>query len=160
MRGTGVSWRHRMASFGDNVRATMARLGITTVQMAKDFEIKTQSVDKYMEAAYANPGLLTVIKIAKYLGVSIESLCERIDDEYDQKRASTTDEAAVLELWRRMTDDQRRVSLPMLRVMVDAPVPPSPAAPTTAQTTGAPQSSRPGELDPRFHEDEREATKA
>ena len=63
--------------FYDNLRKIMAEKGITRYALVKDTEIKDVYFTKWAHGAL--PDLITVIKLAKYLDVSLDYLVGRTD---------------------------------------------------------------------------------
>lgn len=136
-----------MPSFGENLKAAMTRGGRDDLSDAKQrlasaLKVSTQQVDKYLSMD-ANPRLSSLFKLAKTLKVSIESLCEGVDPDYDATRIEAPTEGELLELYRRLDDaTQRSVVLPVVRLAAGAPIL---ATPPHVPDTPAPQHGPPSE---------------
>lgn len=114
-----------MGTFGENLKEAMRRRAVAKDALAGKLHLTEPQIDKWL-APTANPRLVTMFRLAKAVGVSIESLCEGADAEYDAMRGAVKDEDVLLELWRRTTDDaQRALVLGVLRVSVQAAHPPA-----------------------------------
>lgn len=74
-----MSKRHRaLAGFGRNIRNTRKSLGLTQQLLASEAGLNRTYLSE-VERGVRNPTLLTVLRIATALGVSIAALCEGID---------------------------------------------------------------------------------
>lgn len=63
-------------SIGENIKALREEKGVTQVEMAKDLFITNQMLSA-VETDVKQPSLNLALAMSKYLGVSVERLCER-----------------------------------------------------------------------------------
>lgn len=106
-------------TFGDNLRAAIAKAGISQSELADRVGTGKGQVSTWTKAD--NVELETLLKIATALDVSVESLCEGINPEYDARRLAAPLPERFAELWPRVSPRAREAWLRMLLVIADAP---------------------------------------
>jgi transcriptional regulator with XRE-family HTH domain len=94
-----------MATFGQQLRATLRVLGKTPGDLADSSGATPQLVNRWLNAE--NVELATLYRLAKGLGVSIESLVSGIDPDYDAMREPDRSGDRIAELLSRIPDDVR-----------------------------------------------------
>ena len=100
----------------------MARMGIRTQsELADRMNAPKGQVSAWMSAE--NVELKTLFRFAKALQVSVESLVEHIDDDYDSMRQRDLSPLRVAELIGRLQEPVRTAYLEMLLALAGAPTP-------------------------------------
>lgn len=93
-------------SFGASLREKLKARGIKPTDFARQTGVSPQQVNKWLEAD--NVELGTLLRIAKGLGVSVESLCSGIDAEYDAMRQLDRGPARVAEVFEMIPKQEHR----------------------------------------------------
>lgn len=89
------------SSLADKVDAAMAVAKIATRgELAKRCGIKESTLSESLNAASEHIRLFTLLRLAKELRTSVDSLIEGIDPDYDATRAAAPLQEQVWELWR------------------------------------------------------------
>lgn len=119
----------RPRTFGDNVRQAIADQKTSNTAIAEKLGVLPQRVDALARPSNDNPTLETIFKLAKALDVSVESLVEHLDPDYDAKRAARPIPERLVETWTRAAQRAPRQTDLMWEMLLEhAGAPSSPAA--------------------------------
>jgi len=108
-----------MSTLGDNVEAAKTRKRIkTNAELAALVEMREGDLSRLLRNDDPNPELKTLLRLAKALDTSVESLIEGVDPEYAAKLRRDFSWDRLRELVSRMNDDQRRHLVTLLHAML------------------------------------------
>jgi transcriptional regulator with XRE-family HTH domain len=129
-----------IVTFGDNVRAAMARAAITTqAELARRMKASQGQVSGWLDAD--NIELKNVLRFAKALDCPVESLIDGIDPEYARQRTATDYLTQLRELAPRLSQDEQRELVNLARLLLRLqPLPPD-GGPVTARQPHAPEEA-------------------
>ncbi len=107
-------------SIGTRLKQLRKEAGLTQVELAAAADVSRAHIGK-IETDGDPVGRITLVKLAKALGVSLDFLELGRPDPMGQgdERAKDDGELAWLNLWRAMTDDMRVAAMASLQAMLE-----------------------------------------